>query len=145
MRQRAISMRHALLRHRWAVGLMEARMRPGPADLRHHNAVFACLREAGFSFQATVHTYSALDSYIYGFALQEKAFPFTTPEESGEAVDTMLALQPPSVAQEYPYLAEVALELGKSGYDYAVEFQVGLDLLLDSIEQLRPQWRSAAS
>src|SRR4051812_7983562 len=38
MRERAISMRHALLRHRWAVGLMEARMRPGPADLRHHNA-----------------------------------------------------------------------------------------------------------
>src|SRR5450755_1282429 len=46
MRQRAISMRQALLRHRWAVGLMEARMRPGPADLRHHNAVLACLREA---------------------------------------------------------------------------------------------------
>ena len=57
----------------------------------------------------------------------------------------MLALQPPSVAQEYPYLVEVALELRKSGYDYAVEFQVGLDLLLDSIDQLRPQWRSAAS
>ena len=145
MRQRAISMRQALLRHRWAVGLMEARVRPGPTDLRHHNAVFACLREAGFSFQTAVHTYSALDSYIYGFALQEKTFPFTTPEESGEAVETMLALQPPSVAQEYPYLVEVALELGKSGYDYAVEFQVGLDLLLDSIDQLRPQWRSPAS
>jgi AcrR family transcriptional regulator len=145
MRQRAISMRQALLRHRWAVGLMEARVRPGPTDLRHHNAVLACLREAGFSFQTAVHTYSALDSYLYGFALQEKIFPFTTPEESGEAVETMLALQPPSVAQEYPYLVEVALELGKSGYDYAVEFQVGLDLLLDSIDQLRPQWRSAAS
>jgi hypothetical protein len=26
-------------------------MRPGPASLRHHNAVMACLREAGFSFQ----------------------------------------------------------------------------------------------
>jgi hypothetical protein len=145
MRQRALSMRQALLRHRWAVGLMEARVRPGPADLRHHNAVLACLREAGFSFQTAVHTYSALDSYIYGFALQERTFPFTTPEESGEAVETMLAMQPPSVAQEYPYLVEVAVELGKSGYDYAVEFQVGLDLLLDSIDQLRPQWRSAAS
>jgi hypothetical protein len=79
MRQRAISMRQALLRHRWAVGLMEARKRPGPADLRHHNAVFACLREAGFSFQTAVHTYSALDSYIYGFALQEKTFPVHHP------------------------------------------------------------------
>ena len=54
----------------------------------------------------------------------------------------MLAMQPPSVAQEYPYQVKLALELGKSGYDYAVEFQVGLDLLLDSIDQLRPQWRS---
>jgi hypothetical protein len=84
-------------------------------------------------------------SAVYGFALQEKTFPFTTPQESGEAVETMLAMQPPSVAEEYPYLVEVALELGRSGYDYAVEFQVGLDLLLDSIDQLRPQWRSSAS
>jgi AcrR family transcriptional regulator len=145
MRERAISMRHALLRHRWAVGLMEARMRPGPADLRHHNAVMACLREAGFSFRTAVHAYSALDSYIYGFALQEMTFPFTSPEESGEAVETMLAMQPPSVAEEYPYLVQMAVELGKSGYDYAVEFQVGLDLLLDSIDKLRPQWRSTAS
>jgi hypothetical protein len=36
-------------------------------------------------------------------------------------------------------------ELGRSGYDYAVEFEVGLDLLLDGIDQLRPQWRAAAS
>jgi hypothetical protein len=36
-------------------------------------------------------------------------------------------------------------ELGGSGYDYAVEFEVGLDLLLDGIDQLRPQWRAAAS
>jgi AcrR family transcriptional regulator len=145
MRQRAISMRQALLRHPWAVGLMESRMRPGPADLRHHNAVMACLREAGFSFKTAVHAYSAMDSYIYGFALQEKTSGFATPEESGEKAETKLAAQPPSVAEEYPYLVEVAVELGKSGYDYAVEFQVGLDLLLDGIDQLRPQWRSAAS
>jgi AcrR family transcriptional regulator len=145
MRQRAISMRQALFRHPWAVGLMESRMRPGPADLHHHNAVMACLREAGFSFKTAVHAYSAMDSYIYGFALQEKTSGFATPEESGEMTETKLAAQPPSVAEEYPYLVEVAVELGKSGYDYAVEFQVGLDLLLDGIDQLRPQWRSAAS
>jgi AcrR family transcriptional regulator len=145
MRQRAISMRQALLRHRWAIGLMESRMRPGPADLRHHNAVMACLREAGFSFQTAVHAYSALDSYIYGFALQEKTLPFDTPQESGEVAETKLAMQSPSVAEEYPYLVEVAVELAKSGYDYALEFEVGLDLLLDGIDHLRPHWRSMAS
>jgi len=145
MRQRAISMREALSRHRWAIGLMESRMQPGPANLRHHNAVMKCLREAGFSFQTAVHAYSALDSYIYGFALQEKTLPFQTPEESAQVAETKLAMQPPSIAEEYPYLVEVVVELGKSGYDYAVEFEVGLDLLLDGIEKLRPEWRSAAS
>jgi hypothetical protein len=123
MRQRAISMRQALLRHPWAVGLMESRMRPGPADLRHHNATMKSLREAGFSFQTAVHAYCALDSYTYGFALQQKTSPLETPRESGEVVG----------------------ELGRSGHDYAVEFEVGLDLLLDAIDQLRPQWRLEAS
>jgi AcrR family transcriptional regulator len=145
MRQRAISMRQALLRHPWAVGLMESRMRPGPADLRHHNAVMACLREAGFSFRTAVHAYSALDSYIYGFALQEKTLPFDTPRQSGQVAGGKLAMQPTSVTEEYPYLVEVAVELAKSGYDYAVEFEVGLDLLLDGIDRLRPEWRAAAS
>jgi AcrR family transcriptional regulator len=119
MRQRAISMRQALLRHPWAVGLMESRTRPGPADLHHHNAVMGCLREAGFSFQTAVHASSTLDSYIYGFALQQKTSPFETHQESGE--------------------------VAVSGYDYAVEFEVGLDVLLDGIDQLRPQWRLEAS
>jgi AcrR family transcriptional regulator len=132
MRQRAISMRQALSRHRWAIELMESRTNPGPANLRHHNAVMACLREAGFSFKTTVHAYSTLDSYIYGFALQEKSLPFETPEESGEVAEMMV---PPSVAEEYPYL----VEFGKSSYNHAVEFEVGLDLLLDGIEQLRQQ------
>jgi AcrR family transcriptional regulator len=145
MRQRAISMRQALLRHPWAVGLMESRMRPGPADLRHHNATMKGLREAGFSFKTAVHAYSALDSYIYGFALQQKTSPFETPRESGEVAETKRATQPASFAEEYPYLVEVVVELGRSGYDYAVEFEIGLDLLLDGIDHLRPQWRLEAS
>jgi hypothetical protein len=144
MRQQVVSMRQALPRHRWAIGLMESRMQQGLANLRHHNAVMKCLRKAGSSFQTAVHAYSALDSYVYGFALQEKTLPFETPEESGEVAEKKLAMQPPSFAAEYPYLVEVAVELGRSGYDYAVEFGVGLDLLLDGIEQLRLEWTSAA-
>ena len=47
MRQRAASARQVLSRHRWAIGLMESRSSPGPATLRHHDAVIGCLREAG--------------------------------------------------------------------------------------------------
>src|SRR5215208_8164355 len=66
MRQRGISVREALNRHRWAVGLMEGRLSPGPATLRNHDAVMGCLREAGFPFRSAVHAYSVLDAYIYG-------------------------------------------------------------------------------
>ncbi len=144
MRLRGLSMRSALMRHRWAIGLMEGRMRPGPSDLRYHNAVMGCLRQAGFSFRTAVHAYSAMDSYIYGFALQEKTLPFATPEESGEVAQAKRAMLPPAFAEQFPYLVEVAVELGRSGYDYALEFEVGLDLLLDAIDKLRPEWTSAA-
>ena len=38
---------------------------------------------------------------------------------------------------DYPYLVEVATEMAKAGYDYATEFEFGLDLLLDGLERLR--------
>src|SRR5215813_3062509 len=84
MRQRAVSAREALSRHRWAIGLMESRRSPGPASLRHHDAVLGCLREAGFSIGLSAHAYSLLDSYIYGFALQEASLPFDSEEETAQ-------------------------------------------------------------
>src|SRR5574337_1013172 len=72
MRERALSTRNALNRHRWAVGLMESREMPGPASIRVHNTVLGYLREAGFSIEMTVQAYSLLDAYIYGYALHEK-------------------------------------------------------------------------
>src|ERR1700731_1417540 len=55
MRKRAISARQALLRHPWAIGLMESRATPGPATLRHHDSVLGSLRMAGFSIQQAGH------------------------------------------------------------------------------------------
>jgi len=43
-----------------------------------------------------------------------------------------------SPAGAYPYLTEVAVEhVTKAGYDYADEFEFGLDLILDGLERLR--------
>jgi AcrR family transcriptional regulator len=142
MRSRCVSLREALLRHRWAIGLMESGMRPGPQNLRQHDSMMGCLRRSGFSFRNTVHAVSTLDAYVYGFTLQERTLPFDSPEQSGEVVEAKRALQPESAALEYPYLLEVAVELGRSGYDFGIEFETGLDLILDGIEQLRPEWRS---
>jgi AcrR family transcriptional regulator len=132
LRRRALSAREALRRHSWAIGLMEAR-HPGPANLRHHNAVMGCLRAAGLSFEMAIHAYSVQDAYIYGFALQEKTLGLETPQSAGEAAQRRAA----SVGglDDYPYLAEIAERLPESGYDNATEFAWGLDLILDGLEQ----------
>jgi AcrR family transcriptional regulator len=133
MRQRAISMRAVMTRHPWAIGLMESRRTPGPATLRHHDAVIGCLRDGGFSIQLTAHAFSALDSYIYGFAMQERSLAFGTPEETSELAKAFL-LQFPT--KEYPRLAELTVDhVLQPGYDYSDEYEFGLDLILDGLER----------
>src|SRR4029079_10054223 len=90
MRDRAISVRAALNRHRWAVGLMEGRMNPGPANIALREAILGCLRQAGFSIEMTIQAYSVQDSYIYGFALQEKGLPCESAEESTGVAEATL-------------------------------------------------------
>ena len=135
MRQRAISARRVLSRHGWAIGLMESRSSPGRATLRHHDAVIGCLRDAGFSIELAAHAFSVLDSYIYGFALQERSLPFPTPEQTAGLAQDILASFP---ADRYPHLAELtARHVLQPGYDYGDEFEFGLDLILDGLERIR--------
>jgi AcrR family transcriptional regulator len=137
MRRRARSTREALNRHRWAVGLMESRMSPGPASIRLHEAVLACLREAGFSIETTIQAYSVQDAYIYGFALQEKSIPFESAEES-TAVAEEHTRQLAALEEQFPYLAEVVSgHVAKVGYDFTEAFEYGLDLILDALEARR--------
>ncbi len=135
MRKRAISARDVLLRHPWATSLMQSRTEPGPATLRHHDSVIGSLREAGFTVDMAAHAFSVMDGYIYGFALQQMNLPSHTSEESAELAENILRRLP---ADEYPHLAEMIIEQGmKPGYDYADEFEFGLDLILDGLERLR--------
>jgi AcrR family transcriptional regulator len=135
MRQRAISVRAVMSRHPWATGLMESRTTPGPATLRHHDAVIGTLRGAGFSIALAAHAFSALDSYIYGFALQEASLPFDTAKETTELAQAILARMSPDA---YPHLTEMATEhVLQPGYDYGDEFEFGLDLILDGLQQAR--------
>jgi hypothetical protein len=136
MRDRAISARHVLSHHRWAIGLMESRSSPGPATLRHHDRVLGILRHAGFSVELAAHAYSLLDSYIYGFALQEASLPFDTGEDTAELARTIMAGFP---AGEYPHFTELTVQhVLQPGYDYGNEYEFGLDLILDGLERLAP-------
>ncbi len=135
MRQRAISVRDALLRHRWAIGLMESRRNPGPANLRHHDAVIGSLRAGGFDIAMAAHAYSLLDSYIYGFALTTMNLPFDTSEEVAEVAQGMLG---PFPMNEYPHLVEMLTDhVMTPGYDFGDEFEYGLDVILDGLERAR--------
>jgi AcrR family transcriptional regulator len=138
MRQRAISARQALLRHPWAIGLMESRATPGPATLRHHDAVLGSLRKAGFSVDLAAHAYSILDGYIYGFTLTELTLPFPKAGGVAEVAGNMLEGFRPG---QFPYLAEMAVDRAmKPGYNYGDEFEYGLDLILDGITRVnRPE------
>ncbi|MEU3255094.1 TetR/AcrR family transcriptional regulator [Streptomyces sp. NPDC006997] len=131
MRHRAESARAALRRHPWAVGLMDSRAQPGPATLRHHDAVLGSLRGSGFSVPMAAHAVSLIDSYLYGFVLQELSLPFTGEAELREVADAMFRAVPPDT---YPHLTELATEHAlKPGYDYADEFTFGLTLILDAL------------
>jgi hypothetical protein len=135
MRHRSVSARQVLARHPWAIGLMESRTSPGPAHLRHREAVTACLRKAGFSVVMATHANWLLDTYVYGFALQAASLPFDTADEFADiAEDVFLPQLPPD---EFPYLNESAAALVAAGYDPAEEFIFGLDLILSALEPLR--------
>ena len=133
MRARAVSARAALNRHPWATPLMQSRTAPGPATLRHHDTVIGTLRSAGFSVVLTAHAFSAIDAYVYGFALQERSLPFGTVEQAEEVGRQMFARMP---AGEFPHLTELTVEhILQPGYDYGEEFEYGLDLVLDGLER----------
>ena len=135
MRRKAVSARQVLARHPWAIGLLESRTSPGPANLRHHETVTACLRKAGFPVLMATHANWLLDSYVYGFAMQESSLPFDTPDEFADAAqDVYLPQLPPD---EFPYLNDSAAALLAAGYDPAEEFTFGLDLILAALEPLR--------
>ena len=134
--RRANSARRALRRHSWAIGLMESRKNPGPATLRHHDAVLGTLRGAGFSVEMTAHAYALLDSYIYGFALQEASLPFEGPDTAVDVAEPMMQQFP---TDAYPHLVEMATEyILQPGYDFGDEFEFGLDVILGALTRSIP-------
>lgn len=133
--RRMVSARDALRRHPWAVALMESRRTPGPASLSRHEATLATLRQGGFSVAAAAHAYALIDSYVYGFAVQEASLAIGTPEDMGEVTREILETFDGAA---YPYLTEVATEhVMRPGYDFGDEFEIGRELVLDALDVLR--------
>lgn len=134
MEARARSARAVLAAHPWGLGLIESRRSPGPANLGHHDAVLGCLRAAGFSVRLAAHAFSVLDAYIYGFVLTEVNLPFEPGESTEDFVNSLGDL-----LHAYPHLAEMVTEqVAGRDYAYGDEFEHGLALVLDGLEQRVP-------
>ena len=132
MHRRCASARAVLRRHPWAIPLLQARTSPGPATLRHLDAVIGCLRGAGFSLELTAHAYAVIDSYVYGFAMSEASLPINGPETVSEVAESMMLQY---LAADYPNLLEFTTgHILQPGYDFGLEFDYGLDLVLDALE-----------
>jgi AcrR family transcriptional regulator len=131
MMRRSDSLRGVLLRHRWAVGLMDSRSSPGMATLRQHDAMIGCCRAAGFTVVGAGHALSLIDSYVYGFVLQEVSLPFGPGDDMGQKVDEIV---PAEMLAAFPHLAELTTELVlRPGYQYGDEFAFGIELVVDGL------------
>ena len=139
LRRRSESVREVLLRHPWALPLMESRRAPGPANLAYHEANIACLRAAGFAPAQVAHAYAVIDAFVYGFVLQELSLPFDPDEAPADLVEEIFA---PIEEGALPHITELAMEhVARPDYAFANEFAPGLALVLDGIARLRPSRR----
>lgn len=133
MRHRALSAHEVFGRHPWVPVLMDSRESSGPARLRYFEWVIGTLLHAGFSIDDAARVFSVLDSYIYGFAIQQFNFSGlgdASPEERAAAI---LQYIPPD---EYPALHQMATHSAEAGYDPEADFAFGLEVILDGLERV---------
>ena len=133
IRQSVTSAHEVLLRHPWAGPLIESRANAGPARLRYLDAVIGVLSAAGFPMPTVLRAIMTLDSYTYGFALQELAWPFdaeTAPAAAGSFTQAL-------PVGEFANLRAMAEMVTSAPWSAVVDFAFGLDLILDGLERLR--------
>jgi AcrR family transcriptional regulator len=134
LRQQVIAARTVLLRHPWAPPVIESRTGMSPAMLGYMNAIIGLLREGGFSIKLAHHAIHVLGSRVLGFT--QDLF-----DDSTQLSPEMAAMVAHQLADNYPYAAEMALAVshdgGLGGCDDYLEFEFGLDLILDGFERLR--------
>ncbi len=142
VRQRILSARETLLRHRWAYRVIESRSSPTPVVLAYMDSMIGMFRAGGFSVDLTHHVMHALGSRMLGFTREL----FDDSPSPGSAPAAM----PPEVAERYPHIAEMAMTRDHdrastvgAGCDDRFEFEFALDLLLDGFDRLHRQgWTS---
>jgi len=142
IRQRVLSARQALLRHRWASQVIESRTHAPPVVLDYMNSLIGMFRTGGFSVDLTHHVMHALGSRMWGFT--QEVFPTPPPPADPDVRAAMFR----QLAAQYPYIIEIATaashdEESAVGRGCDDQFEFALDVLLDGFERLHQHgWSS---
>ena len=137
MRHHAMATRQVCLRHRWAAALMESRGAQSAIRMRYADAILGLLRNAGFTVPIAYRAFLLVDSYLYGFIMQEANWPY----DEGEMAQLAAFLTSQSPQAAYPALVEaMGYIMGANPRTtglYDAEFEHGLDMILDGLERIR--------
>jgi len=149
IRRCAIAAHDLLIEHPWACGLAlvpsDISVVGGPR-IRYMEWLLGRLRKAGFSPELTYSAYHTLDSHIFGFTLWqlghvEAARRLAPP--GGQSVEEWAARFIEQMRPDYPYLAEHADQhMAAGARDGRLEFEFGLDLILDGLRKRKRSSRS---
>ena len=132
-----ITQHEVLLRHPWTAALAESRVRTGPVRLRYYDSLLGVLRAAGFSELGAYRANLTLDSFVYGFTLQEVSWVAWPPESADREWELAEAFVARTDETEFPNLVGIA-QLSVSGkIDLATDFEVALDAILDGLERIK--------
>lgn len=131
--ERCRDLHRVLLRHPWAVPLLDNRTSPGPATLGHLDALLGVLYAAGLSAPVIAHAVAVLDAFVFGFVVQETSLPGTDAEGLEDVVASALG----PTADTHPHMVRFATEhVLRPDYRFDASFEVGLALLLDGLREL---------
>jgi hypothetical protein len=134
-RQRILSARQVLLRHRWAPRVLETRTTTSLAVLEYYDGLLAIMRAGGFSYDLIHHALHALGSRALGFSQE-----MFDPSSGASDEETAAALQ--SMAGRIPHLVAMFMEVAHDDPDSTLgwcddqtEFEFGLDIVLDGLDR----------
>ena len=101
--------------------------------LRHHEAMLATLARGGLPLPLMAHGYAILDSFVYGFAIEEANLPGQGGHEG--LADVAEQIAEVFASGEYPQMTRLAMEhVSQPDYSFGASFEVGLDMILDGLE-----------
>ncbi|HEX2029083.1 MAG TPA: TetR/AcrR family transcriptional regulator C-terminal domain-containing protein [Nitriliruptorales bacterium] len=138
MRARILAARGVLLRHPWAPRILQTRTAISPAIIGYFDGLLGIFRAGGFSYDLAHHALHTLGSRALGFT--QELFEPDDPDGGDEQTLAMLE----QMAERFPHLVGMLGEISHDDPDSTLgwcddqaEFEFGLDLILDGLEQRR--------